>query len=64
MQGTMQYVVLNVRVSKVLADHDDLIHIEGICKVFKIVSRQALKNAIYCDLKSYFLLQSRNLLKS
>ena len=33
-------------------------------KSFKIVPRLALKNAIYCQWKSYFLLQSRNLLKS
>ena len=33
-------------------------------KAFKIVTRQALKNAIYCQRKSYLLLQSRNLLKS
>ena len=34
------------------------------CKDFKIVTRKALKNYIYCHLKSYFLLQSRNFLKS
>ena len=33
-------------------------------KAFKIVTRQALKNAIYCQLKSYLLLPSQNLLKS
>ena len=34
-------------------------------KAFKIVSRWALKNAMYCHLKSYSVLQeSRNLLKS
>ena len=31
-------------------------------KAFKIVARQALKDAIYCQLKTHFLLQSRNLL--
>ena len=36
-----------------------------LTKAFKMVTRQALKNAMYCHLKSYSVLQeSRNLMKS
>ena len=34
-----------------------------ISKVFKIVTRYALKDVIYCHLKSYYLVESRNPLK-